>query len=622
MQAAEFDNAEGQQTAADALGVRLASLFDELKAERRDYEDRWLQNLRMYRGEYGPDVHIPKGRSRAFLRLTRIKVRSMDSRLLDMLFPSGRNDSFALAATPDPDVDPEFIAEIAARYEQKVGETPPQEELENLVQEHAKQSCEAMETKIRDQLIELRYKAACRDVFHQGHLFGTGVLKGPMADYKERTGYRMTGANSYEFYREPETTPYFESVRLWDVYPDMSVTDVADAEYVYQRHVMSKQDLRGLAARADFDNQRILDYLKQIPEGDAEQQYWEEETRNINEQMDGVRQRIKGKYEVLEYWGYVDGQDLIEAGVDIDDPHVEYMANIWVLGGRTVKAVLAPYDSQRLPYYFYHYEKDDTSIFGVGVPEIGEDTQNLANAANRAMIDNAAITVGPQAEVNIDLLDADEDPRDVYPMKVWLRSGRGAEGANRAVNFFSPPNHTGQLLSMVETFRVWNDEVTGIPSYMHGDSDISGAGKTASGLSMLMSAANLTMKDAVENFDQGITVPFLKEMYSWNMKYTEEEKIKGDYEVKATGSTSLVAKEVRVQNLQNFLSLTANEGDQRLVDRRKMLETMLKEMELPEHLLRSEKETDYILQLEQAVQQMQQQMQQVMGAAADERGQV
>ena len=338
--------------------------------------------------------------------------------------------------------------------------------------------------------------------------------------------------------------------------------------------------------------------------------------------MDGVRQRIKGKYEVLEYWGYVDGQDLIEAGVDIDDPHVEYMANIWVLGGRTAKAVLAPYDSQRLPYYFYHYEKDDTSIFGVGVPEIGEDTQNLANSANRAMIDNAAITVGPQAEVNIDLLDADEDPRDVYPMKVWLRSGRGAEGANRAVNFFSPPNHTNQLLSMVETFRVWNDEVTGIPSYMHGDSDISGAGKTASGLSMLMSAANLTMKDAVENFDQGITVPFLKEMYSWNMKYTEEEKIKGDYEVKATGSTSLVAKEVRVQNLQNFLSLTANEGDQKLVDRRKMLETMLKEMELPEHLLRSEKETDYILQLEQAVQQMQQQMQQVMGAAADERGQV
>jgi hypothetical protein len=148
---------------------------------------------------------------------------------------------------------------------------------------------------------------------------------------------------------------------------------------------------------------------------------------------------------------------------------------------------------------------------------------------------------------------------------------------------------------------------------MHGDSDVSGAGKTASGLSMLMSAANLTLKDAVENFDQGITVPFLKEMYSWNMKYTDDDDIKGDYEVKATGSTSLVAKEVRINNLQNFLNLTANEGDQNLIDRRQMLETMLKEMELPEHLLRPEEETDYIKQLEQAVQQMQQQMQQLMG---------
>jgi hypothetical protein len=612
MEAQEFEQ-ESQMTAADALGVRLSSQFDECKAQRREYEDRWLENLRMYRGEYGPDVSIPKNRSRAFLRLTRIKVRSMDSRLLDMLFPSGRNESFKLEATPEPDVDPEFIAQIAERYEQQTREQPTAEVLEKLVREHAKESATAMERKIKDQLIELRYKAACRNVFHQGHLFGTGVLKGPMADYKTRTGYRQTGVNQYEFYEEPQTLPYFEAVRLWDVYPDMSVTDIEDADYVFQRHVMSKQDLRGLAAREDFDARRILDYLKGNPEGDATLLYWEDELKNINEQMDGVKKRLHNKYEVLEYWGYVDGQDLQAAGVDVEDEHVEYMANLWVLGGRTVKAVLAPYDSQRLPYYFYHYEADDTSIFGVGVPEIGEDTQMLANSANRAMIDNAAITVGPQAEVNVDLLDPSEDPRDIYPMKVWLRSGRGAEGQNRAVNFFSPPNHTQHLLNMVETFRTWNDEVTGIPSYMHGDSDVSGAGKTASGLSMLMSAANLTLKDAVENFDQGITVPFLKEMYSWNMKYTDDDDIKGDYEVKATGSTSLVAKEVRINNLQNFLNLTANEGDQNLIDRRQMLETMLKEMELPEHLLRPEEETDYIKQLEQAVQQMQQQMQQLMG---------
>ena len=206
---------ESQMTAADSLGIRLSAQFDSCKSQRRDYEDRWLANLRMYRGEYGPEVSISKNRSRAFLRLTRIKVRSMDSRLLDMLFPSGRNESFKLEATPEPTVAPEFLAEVAQRYEQQVGEAPGEEDLKKLVREHAKESCTAMETKIKDQLVELRYKAACREVFHSGHLFGTGVLKGPMADYKVHTGYRQTGTNEYEFYEEEQTTPYYAAARLW-----------------------------------------------------------------------------------------------------------------------------------------------------------------------------------------------------------------------------------------------------------------------------------------------------------------------------------------------------------------------------------------------------------------------
>ena len=103
-------------------------------------------------------------------------------------------------------------------------------------------------------------------------------------------------------------------------------------------------------------------------------------------------------------------------------------------------------------------------------------------------------------------------------------------------------------------------------------------------------------------------------MYSWNMNYSDDDAIKGDYDVKATGSTSLVAKEVRVNNLQNFMGITANEVDQKLIDRRAMLESMLKEMELPEHILRPKEETDMIMQLQQALQQMQQQMQQMAGS--------
>ena len=51
--------------------------------------------------------------------------------------------------------------------------------------------------------------------------------------------------------------------------------------------------------------------------------------------------------------------------------------------------------------------------------------QEMTNSAFRAMLDNAAISAGPQMEVNLDLLSEDEDPREVHPFKVWMRTGTG-----------------------------------------------------------------------------------------------------------------------------------------------------------------------------------------------------
>ena len=188
------------------------------------------------------------------------------------------------------------------------------------------------------------------------------------------------------------------------------------------------------------------------------------------------------------------------------------------------------------------------------------DVQDLVNASFRAMLDNAAISAGPQIEANLDLLSEDEDPTDIYPFKVWLRTGEGAEAQYPAIRVSEIPSYTMNFLQMNEAFEKYGDEVTTIPRYMWGD-NAEGAGRTASGLSMMMGSVNITIKDQVRNFDKGITEPFIRAMYYWNMQFNEDESIKGDYSVKATGTTSLIAKEVYANSLMQFANITNNQVD-------------------------------------------------------------
>ena len=251
------------------------------------------------------------------------------------------------------------------------------------------------------------------------------------------------------------------------------------------------------------------------------------------------------------------------------------------------------------PYFFYYYDKDETSIFGEGIPSIMSDVQELINSAFRAMLDNAAISAGPQIEVNLDLMSEDEDPRDVYPFKVWMRTGEGADAANPAIRVFQLPSYTTEFERMIELFRSYGDEVTSIPRQMWGEPS-GAAGRTASGLSMLMGSANITIKDQVKNFDDGITKPFISAMYHWNMKFNSDSDIKGDYAVQARGTSSLIAKEIRAQSLINFAQITNNQVDLGTVKRPNIIRSIADALDLSDdNLVYSDKEIEVQKQQEQ-----------------------
>ncbi len=570
-----------QSAVEDALGVYLRRNFEDWARERQQYEEGWLKDLRQYKGIYDPEIarNIHPKRSKAFVRLTRTKVKTMDARMMDIAFPGGTEKNYAIDPTPVPDIPDEKKAEIVATIMAERGTEPTEDEIRTIANDVAKKAAERMGTQIDDQLTEGKYVETIQDVMHSGHLFGTGVLKGPLVEKKVERHWTKTGG-AHELLEREVRFPFFEFVPIWDYYPDMSATRHEDTEGEFQRHVMNKADLRALASRKSFDAEKIKEFLRAYPEGLAEQRFHEAELRNINAKKDGVNM-LRRKYEVLEYWGWVSGYELANHGVELSDEEKdkEYEANVWIVGQTVIKAVINPTEQRMRPYHLYYFEKDETSIFGVSVPSVLRDTQQLFNAAIRATLDNAAISAGPQVEVNASLLADGESPTDLYPFRVWVRSGTGADAQAPLLRVYTLPSYTQELLALAEQFKQLGDEASTIPSYMHGEQD-KGVGRTVGGLSMLMGAATITIKDSVRNFDNGITKPFIEGMYHWNMQFNDRDDIKGDYKVKARGSTALVAREIYTQQLDAFARATANPLDQPWVKRGELLRQMEKVRDL------------------------------------------
>jgi len=237
------------------------------------------------------------------------------------------------------------------------------------------------------------------------------------------------------------------------------------------------------------------------------------------------------------------------------------------------------------------------------------------NAAVRIWLDNLALSSGPMLEVNTDLLAAGEDPTDIHPWRVFLREG--GDGSMPAVRWYQPIANANGLNQIVELFRRFADETTSLPSYTHGETGKS-LNKTATGMSMLMGAANVALKSTIKNIDDFLLEPMIESLFHWNMEYNPREDIKGDLRIVARGSTALVQKEVQSQRLLQFLSLVSNPMDAPQIDRNKLLREIATTLDIdPDEVIKSEER----LQAEQALQnQMLAGMQQGGAGAIPEAG--
>jgi len=569
--------------------------FKRAEDVRQQDEQRWLKAYRNYRGLYGPDVQFTETeKSRVFVKVTKTKTLAAYGQIIDVLFG---NNTFPLTVNPTklPDgvaesvhinIDPNAEKgqeELRQAFEEKPSEpflfTPDgklkpgdtiqdvQNRLgaeknklngvsEKIIEGDGKTqttvtfhpamvAAKKMEKKIHDQLEESGANKQLRNTAFEMALFGTGIMKGPFALDKEYPNWNDEG----EYDPIIKTVPSTSHVSMWNFYPDPDAYSMDEAEYCVERHKLSKTQMRNLKNRPYFREESIEECLDMGAQYDKK--YWEDDMK------DYAIENYSERYEVLEFWGYVDADILEQNGVDIPaelNELEQINCNIWVCQGHVLRMVLNPFKPVRIPYYAVPYEHNPYSFFGVGIAENMDDTQTLMNGFMRMAIDNAALSGNLIMEVDETNLVPGQD-LSVYPGKIFRRQG-GAPG--QAIFGTKFPNVAGENMQLFDKARVLADESTGFPSFAHGQTGISGVGRTASGISMLMSAANGSIRNVVKNVDDYLLAPIGKAFFSFNMQFDYDPKIKGDLEIKAQGTESLMANEVRSQRLMQFLQVASN----------------------------------------------------------------
>jgi len=179
----------------------------------------------------------------------------------------------------------------------------------------------------------------------------------------------------------------------------------------------------------------------------------------------------------------------------------------------------------------------------------------LMNGHVRMAIDNLALAGNLVFDVDEASLVPGQN-MDIFPGKIFRRQS-GVTGT--AINGLKFPNTAGENLQMYQISRQLADEETGLPSIMHGQTGVTGTGRTAAGLSMLLGGASLSVKTVIKNIDDYLLKPIGESFFQWNMQFNEDSPdIVGDLEIKPSGSTGVMQKEIRSQRLTALLQTVSN----------------------------------------------------------------
>jgi len=611
---------------------------------RKTDEKRWFTSYENYRGLYNKTVKFRESeKSRIFVKITKTKVLAAYGQLIDVIFGTGKFP-LSISETKLPEgekgqayldtANPSPSLEIPDNFGNRM-EDSPQEGLDDIgfsgdgrvlkagatlsnglfedaidtiaepflkegtsplpqVPEihPAQKAARRMEKLIHDQIEESNGSAEIRNALLESALLGTGIVKGPFNFNKTLNKWDSDGEGKRVYNPLEVRVPRIEFVSCWDFYPDPAATNIDECEFAVHRHKMNRSQLRQLRSMPYFDEDAIRACLQEGPN------YIEKAYESRLKDDSRADESYNPNFEVLEYWGIMDAEYAREVGIELPetvDDLDEVQINAWICGNELLRAVINPFTPARIPYHSFPYERNPYSFFGIGVAENMDDSQQIMNGHARMAIDNLALAGSLVFDVDESALVGGQS-MEVYPGKVFRRQA-GMPG--QSIYGLKFPNTAPENMMMFDRFRQLADEQTGIPSYSHGQTGVQSMTRTASGMSMLLGASSLNIKTVVKNLDDFLLKPLGESYFQWNMQFFDGSlDVMGDLEVKATGTNSLMQKEVRSQRLTMFLQTAQSPAIAPFVKISKLISELAYSLDLdPDEILNDPEEAAMMAQI-------------------------
>jgi len=576
----------GNQEVVLGLVQRLRDHWSQAKTAKLLVEQQMLEAVRAKAGRYSADMEselAKQGGSQIFMMLFATKARQAKALLTDVMVGSGVEKPWTMGPSPDPELPPETLTEIMQGIQQVVQQAEligqgmsvddirqlmrdARDRLEHQVMETAKEEAVRAEKAIEDVLMEGGYLEAMDEFLDDLTTFKSAFIKGPIIRNEPNLVWQRQPDGTAKAVVTTVKKMRWERVDPFMMYPAAWAKSVDDA-YLIERHRLSRGDLSAMIGVDGYSEDAIRAVLDahgtgglhewlQIDTGKANA-----ENRNMT-----IIAASNDLIDALQFWDTVSGKMLREWGMkDIKDDAKEYPVECWMVGQWVIKCVINPDPLARRPYYSDGYSRIPGAFWHNSLYDLIQDCQGMCNAAARALANNLGISSGPQVGVNIDRLPPGDEITDMYPWKIWQFSSDPMGSGTPPISFFQPTSNASELMGVYDKFSLMADEYSGIPRYMTGTEGTPGAGRTASGLSMMVGNASKVIKSLVSSLDLHITGKNLKRTFDFKIQYDPKFQYRGDLQIIPRGALSLQVKESANQARMQFLQATANPLDSQIV---------------------------------------------------------
>jgi hypothetical protein len=622
-----------EETVLSNLAGHLETLWERAKQAKIDVERRILDIKRTMKGEYSQErlaaikqlygeSYIP-----VFMMLTPTKVNTAVAWLKKIMIQPNE-ESWDVQPTPKPELPAEVIEELKGRlklsmlqylavaYEQQgipftpetaqqiisdvdASDTEIMELLDKEIRKRAKEAAQKMKQKIADQFAEGGWQEAFEDVIPD-IVEMTGILKGPVINKKASLKTELNPiTGKWDPLVVEEILPNYERRSPLNIYPGPDSCDIDDG-YLFDLVSMTPKQVTELIGLEGFNEEAVRTVIQQYRAGGLKLWTGIESERALVEDKNTSLIYQGEKIDCLNFWGTAPGYMLQDWGMsteDVPDRDLEYDICAWKIGPYIIKAMINPHPLGKKPYAKTSFIEVADSFWGRGIPHLLKDIQNIVNAIARALVNNVGIASGPLVEMDSDRVAAGTSPA-LWPWKVvWSTTDQMK--ATPAVRYYMPKLISDSLINLFEFFLKLADEWSFIPRYAHGDQSVGGAGKTASGLSMLMSSSARGIESITKNVDKLISTT-VNRTHEHNLIYESHDiRLMGDMKIVSKGVASIIAKEQMAVRRGEFMDKTMNDIDMAIIGlpgRKELLKEAAKGLDMDvDRIIQDEDRLDEIM---------------------------